>query len=118
MLDTNTALSLKSDDCVYDKDNTKLIIKDYCVKFNNNGQIRTIIFGCLDKKNTKVNHPFYHLFLNPGSIKNSDKSFIRWSIDNISFIENNITNLDIIIKSYCEGFDNTLKYLAEDQLQK
>lgn len=118
MLNINQALNLESGDIVYNNQGQELIIQDYRVKFHE-GSIQIVIFGCINSRKQKYSYPYYHLFICPNNIKNSEKSFIKWSIDNSNLLEQAThKQLEIIKKAYCDGFENTLTYLAEEQLQK
>lgn len=118
MLNINQALNLSSGDTVYDNQGQLLKIQNYQVKFHDES-IQTVIFGCVNSKQQKCSYPYYHLFISPNNIKNSERSFINWSINNSNLLEQ-VTHkqLDAIRKAYCDGFENTLTYLAEEQLQK
>lgn len=118
MLNINQALNLISGDMVYNSDGEQLIIQDYRVKFLD-GSIQTIIFGCINSRQQKYYYPYYHLFISRNNIKNHYVSFIRWSIDHVDLVDKMThKQLDLIKKVYCDGFKDTLKYLAEEQLQK
>lgn len=118
MLNINKALNLTSGDTIYNDQGQSLIIQDYQVKFHD-GSIQTVIFGCINDKQEKHNYPYYHLFSSPNDIRNSEKSFIAWSLNNSNLLEQISHNqLETIKKAYCDGFENTLTYLAEEQLQK
>lgn len=115
------ALDITTNDIVYDICGRKLKVSDYSVEYIT-GEPINVTFYCYDSDGNKEKYSYEDLYLNFDDIDDAENCFIEFVRRNpdLVFFNHDKINFarEIFMQGFSDGFQNKLKYSADEQLQK
>ena len=99
----------------------KVIVQNYSFKYNN-GKIISAELDCIDSNGSTDKYSYDELYDSFEDLCDEEKSFVSWvrkNPDIVYFNPDIISQFrDCYIQAFASGFNQKLKYSAEESLQK
>jgi hypothetical protein len=120
-LSLNNIDSVYSGSVLYNVCGDKLTVQNYSFKYNN-GKIISWEVDCIDKDGYTEKYSYDELYDSFDDLCDEEKSFIKWIRKNPDIIylypDKVFQFRDCYIQAFADGFNQKLKYSAEEFLQK